>query len=77
MQDQVNQLSYIVNKLKAEIAERENLIGRSVSDNDGEVKSLKQQLENKRQENSQLQGSIRDLRLNIKEVEADGERKRR
>lgn len=44
MQEQINQLTYIVNKLKAEIAEKDNLIGRSVSDNDGEIRSLKQQL---------------------------------
>lgn len=77
MQEQINQLTYIVNKLKAEIAEKDNLIGRSVSDNDGEIRSLKQQLEGKRQEIVQLQGSIRDLRLTLKDVESEGERKRR
>lgn len=77
MQEQINQLTYIVNKLKAEIAEKDNLIGRSVSDNDGEIRSLKQQLEGKRQEIAQLQGSIRDLRLTLKDVESEGERKRR
>ena len=77
MQEQVNQLTYIVNKLKAEIAEKDGLIGRSVSDNDGEIRSLRQQLEGKRQEVAQLQGSVRDLRLTLKDVEGEGERKRR
>jgi predicted RNase H-like nuclease (RuvC/YqgF family) len=77
MQEQVNQLTYIVNKLKAEISEKESLIGRSVTDNDGEIKTLRQQLENKKQEISQLQSSIRDMRLSLKEVEGEGERKRR
>lgn len=77
MQEQINQLNYIVSKLKAEVAEKDNLIGRSVTSNDGELKTLRQQLEAKKAENAQLQGSVRDLRMNIKDVEADGERKRR
>jgi predicted RNase H-like nuclease (RuvC/YqgF family) len=77
MQEQINQLSYIVNKLKAEISEKESLIGRSVTDNDGEIRTLRQQLENKKQEISQLQSSIRDMRLSLKEAEGEGERKRR
>jgi hypothetical protein len=42
-----------------ELNEKDSLIGRSLNNNDGELKMLKQQLENKKQENSQLQGSIR------------------
>lgn len=72
LQEQINQLNYIVNKLKSELAEKDSLIGRSVMSNDGEVKTLRQQLEAKKQENSQLQASIRDLRLSLKDVEADG-----
>jgi predicted RNase H-like nuclease (RuvC/YqgF family) len=72
LQEQINQLNYIVNKLKSELAEKDNLIGRSVMSNDGEVKTLRQQLEVKKQESSQLQASIRDLRLSLKDVEADG-----
>lgn len=44
MQEQINQLNYILNKLKAELADKENLIGRSLNDNDGELRMLKQQL---------------------------------
>lgn len=66
LQEQINQLTYITNKLKAELAEKDSLIGRSLSSNDGDIKALKQQLESKKQENSQLQGSIRDLRLSLK-----------
>ena len=58
--------------MKSELAEKDGLIGRSVMSNDGEVKTLRQQLEAKKQENSQLQASIRDLRLSLKDVEADG-----
>jgi uncharacterized protein YlxW (UPF0749 family) len=49
LQEQINQLNYIVNKLKSELAEKDNLIGRSVMSNDGEVKTLRQQLEAKKQ----------------------------
>jgi hypothetical protein len=59
LQEQNNQLNYIINKLKMELNEKDSLIGRSLNNNDGELKMLKQQLENKKQENSQLQGSIR------------------
>lgn len=77
LQEQVNQLNYIISKLKAELAEKDSLIGRSLNSNDGELKTLRQQLESKKQENAQLQGNVRDLRLTLKDVEADGERKRR
>lgn len=70
-------MNYIINKLKAELAEKDSMISRSLQDNDGEAKMLRQQLENKKQENSQLQGQLRELRQEIKNVEADGERKRR
>jgi predicted RNase H-like nuclease (RuvC/YqgF family) len=59
LQEQNNQLNYIINKLKMELNEKDSLIGRSLNSNDGELKMLKQQLDNKKQENSQLQGSIR------------------
>ena len=70
-------MNYIINKLKAELMEKDSMISRSLQDNDGEAKLLRQQLENKKQENSQLQGQLRELRQEIKNVEADGERKRR
>jgi hypothetical protein len=53
------------------------MIGRSINGNDSEIKILKQQLDAKKQENGQLQSSIRDLRMALKDVEADSERKRR
>lgn len=53
------------------------MIGRSLQENDGEAKMLRQQLEHKKQENGQLQGQLRELRNDIKNVEAEGERKRR
>lgn len=42
-----------------ELAEKDSLIGRSFNDNDGELKLLRQQLESKKQENNQLQSSVR------------------
>jgi len=42
--EQVNQLNYILTKVKNELAEKDNMIGRSVSDNDSELKLLRQQL---------------------------------
>lgn len=44
LQDQINQLNYIITKLKSELADKDNMIGRSVSNNDGEIKTLRQQL---------------------------------
>jgi predicted RNase H-like nuclease (RuvC/YqgF family) len=69
LEEKVNQLSYLLSKLKAEIAEKDNMIGRSVNDNDGEVRLLKQQLEGKKQEINQLQSTVRELRMAIKELE--------
>lgn len=48
MNQQLNQLNYLVSKLKSEIAEKDNMIGRSYSDKEHEINSLRQQLENKR-----------------------------
>lgn len=77
MQEQINHLNYLLNKLKTELAEKDNMIGRSLNDNEGEVRMLRQQLENKKQENSQLQVQLRELRNDLKNAEAEGERKRR
>jgi chromosome segregation ATPase len=35
LQEQLNQVNYLLTKLKLEIAEKDNMIGRSVNDNDG------------------------------------------
>jgi hypothetical protein len=42
--DQINQLNYLLSKVKNDLAEKDNMIGRSVSGNDAELKLLKQQL---------------------------------
>lgn len=76
-QEQVNQLNYLLSKVKSDLAEKDSMIGRSVNGNDSELKLLKQQLESKKQENAQLVSSLRDARASLKEVENDGERKRR
>jgi len=77
LQEHNNQLNYLVSKLKSELNEKDSLIGRSVNDNDGELKALRLQLESKKNEINQIQASNRDLRLAIKDIEAEGERKRR
>lgn len=48
MSQQLNQLSYLVSKLKSEISEKDNMIGRSYNDKEQEIHSLRQQIENKR-----------------------------
>jgi chromosome segregation ATPase len=60
-----------------ELAEKDSMIGRSVNSNDGELKMLRQQLEGKKQEIAALQSTIRDLRMALKDAEAEGERKRK
>ena len=42
------------------------MIGRSLNDNDAEVMNLRQQLESKKSENSQLAASMREMRSNFK-----------
>ena len=49
MNQQLNHLNYIINKLKSELSDKDNLIGRSINDNDGELNALKQQLQMKKQ----------------------------
>lgn len=77
LNQQLNHLNYLISKLKSEIAEKDSMLGRNYNDNDGEVLMLKQQIELKKQENVQLQSSIRDLRISLKDVESESERKRR
>ena len=43
-QEQVNQLNYLLSKVKSDLAEKDSMIGRSMNGNDSEVKLLKQQL---------------------------------
>ena len=44
MNQQLNQLNYLISKLKSEIAEKDNMIGRSLNDNDHELQVLRQQI---------------------------------
>jgi len=68
---QINHLNYLISKLKQEISEKDNLIGRSLNDNDAELMTLRQQLEQKKSENAQLTSTIRDIRGNWKEAESE------
>jgi len=45
------------------------MIGRSLGDNDAELMSLRQQLDAKKTEISQLAASMREMRANFKEAE--------
>jgi chromosome segregation ATPase len=67
----------LISKLKSEISEKDNALGRNYNDNDHEIQVLKQQVEVKKQENAQLSSTIRDLRVSLKDAESEGERKRR
>ena len=42
--EQINQLNYLLSKVKNELADKDNLIGRSMTGSDSEVKMLKQQI---------------------------------
>ena len=75
--DQINQLNYLLSKVKNELADKDNYIGRSVTGNDSEMKMLKQQLETKTKENGQLQFSLKEMRARMGEIEAEADRKRR
>lgn len=70
-------MNYLISKLKSEISEKDNVLGRNYNDNDHEIQTLKQQLEMKKQEIAQMSSTIRDLRVSLKDAEGDGERKRR
>ena len=75
--EQISQLNYLVSKLKGQLGEKDNMIGRSASGSDSEVKMLRQQLQAKKQENVELQSALKDMRANLKNLEVDYERKRR
>ena len=70
-------MNYLISKLKGELSEKDNMLGRTYNDNDHEMQTLKQQLELKKQESAQLSSTIRDLRMSLKDAEGEGERKRR
>ena len=75
--EQINQLNYMLSKVKNELIDKDNMIGRSVSGNDSELKMLKQQLESKSKENVQLQISMKEMRGRMNEIEGEAERKKR
>lgn len=64
-------LNYLISKLKAEVNEKDSMLGRSYADNDGELQTLKQQLESKKQENFQLSSAVKDLRIVMKNSEGE------
>ncbi len=66
LNQQKSHLNYLLNKAKGELSDKDSLIGRSVNDNDQELKLVRQQLEAKKQEISQLSNSMRELRLTLK-----------
>ena len=59
LHQQNNHLNFLLAKYKQEVAEKDAMIGRSMNDNDAEVMNLRQQLESKKSENSQLAASMR------------------
>jgi uncharacterized protein involved in exopolysaccharide biosynthesis len=67
----------LVSKLKNEMAEKDNMLGRNHTNNDNELQTMKQQIEAKRQENNQLNAAIRDMRMSMKDNEGEAEKKRR
>jgi chromosome segregation ATPase len=77
LHQQNSHLNFLLAKYKQEIADKDALIARGLSDNDTEVMTLRQQLEAKKSENAQMAASIRELRSSFKENENDWERRKR
>ena len=48
-------MNYLLSKVKSELADKDNLIGRSMTGNDSEMRMLKQQIDAKNKEIGQLQ----------------------
>ena len=44
LQQQVQQLSFLVNKLRGEISEKDSMLGRGFNENDQELSLLRQQI---------------------------------
>jgi hypothetical protein len=44
LHQQNTHLTYLLSKVKQELAEKDSLIGRSLNDNDAELNAIKQQL---------------------------------
>jgi hypothetical protein len=44
MSQQINQMNFLISKLKSEIAEKDNMLGRSMNNNDQELDSLRKQI---------------------------------
>jgi predicted nucleic acid-binding Zn-ribbon protein len=77
MSQQINQLNYLISKLKSELAEKDMMIGRSMNDNDHELQVAKQQFENKRHELAESSKANNELRIRLKDQENEFERRRR
>ena len=75
--EQINQLTYMLTKVKGELSDKDNYIGKSMSGNDSELQLLKQQVDNKNKENAQLQMTVRELRTRMSDFEGESDRKRR
>ena len=71
-----SQVSYLYDKAKNEIAQREAALSRNSGESSHEVGYLKQQVEAKRKEIEQLALTIKELRDSIKDQAAEFERKR-
>lgn len=69
LHQQNNHLNFLLGKYKQEIAEKDAMVGRSLNDNDAELTNLRQQLESKKSEISQMAASMREMRSNFKETE--------
>ena len=59
LSQQNNHINFLLNKYKQEIAEKDSMIGRSMNDNDNELMTLRQQLDSKKSENTQLATNMR------------------
>jgi DNA repair exonuclease SbcCD ATPase subunit len=67
LHQQNTHLNYLLSKIKQELAEKDSMIGRSLNDNDAELNAAKNQLEQKKQEISQLASNMREIKSKWKE----------
>lgn len=66
MHQQINHLNYLLGKVKSELTEKDNLIGRSITETEGEIQMLRKQMEVKKQENLELASNLREERARNK-----------
>ena len=77
LSNQNNQLNFLLNKLKQQIADKDNMLNHASSNTEAELNALKAQLQQRRQEISSLNSTNRDLRNNLKEAQYSWEKERR